>query len=275
MKSICLIVLFSLTLASAQKIPHFLYINTPILEPGKTIAGTLDEEDGQNLKDGSHLEVIQGRYKKGDVLEFSLSSRFDGYLTVYGPDKTVLASNDDTTTTDEDYLSSIVTEIPETGRYVFIISGYSDFDLGDYELSASVLEVAEEGPITLPTEQNGIVSFEDDIAEFSSGEEDAGSLGEFNYDSYTFELAEATTVNVQLLSASLDTLVAIFDAEGNQVAFNDDQNLEDDLETLDYDESLDYTVEAGVEVELPPGSYEIRAAGYAPGFYTLSVFALE
>ncbi len=276
MKSTCFTLLFALSVVFAQQVPHFLYITTPILKPGEVIEGTLDEEDGQNLKDGSRLEVIQGRYKAGEVLEFNLTSTFDGYLTVYAPDKTVLASNDDTTSSEEgDYVSSIVTEMTESGRYVFIVSGYADFDLGDFELSARTLEIAQEGPVSVPTEQNGLLSFDDDLTEFVSPDEMVGSLGEFNYDSYTFELGEAATVSIELLSASLDTIVEVLDARGNQVAFNDDQNLEDDLDTPDYDESLDYTVEAGVEVALEPGSYEIRAAGYVPGFYTLVVAILE
>jgi Bacterial pre-peptidase C-terminal domain len=275
MKSVLLTALFVLTIASAQKVPNFLYINTPILKPGEMVSGTLDENDGQNLKDGSRLEVIQGRYMKGEVLEFNLTSTFDGYLTMYAPDKTILTYNDDTSSSESgDYLSSIVTEIPESGRYVFIISGYTDYDLGDYELSARTLEVSEEGPITIPAEQNGVLSLEDDIAEFNGGE-DIGSLGELSYDSYTFELTEATTVKIEVSSASLDTIVEVLDAEGNQVAFNDDQSPEDNLDTPDVDESLDYTVEAGVEVELEPGTYEIRAGAYATGFYTLAVSAAE
>jgi hypothetical protein len=276
MKSICLTLLFALTLGFAQKIPHFLYINTPILEPGKVIAGTLDEEDGQNLKDGSRLEVVQGRYNKGEVLEFTLTSVFDGYLTVYAPDKTILTYNDDTTSSEEgDYISTVVTEIPESGRYVFVISGYSSFDLGDYELSAKTLELGAEGPVTLPAEQNGLITYQDDLAEFMGEDEELGSLGDYNFDSYTFELSETATVRIEALSAALDTLVEVLDADGKRVAFNDDQNLEDDPATPDLDESYDYTTEAGVEVDLEAGSYEIRVAAYAPGFYTLSAVIVE
>ncbi len=281
MKSMILTALFALTLAYAQKVPHFLYITTPILEPDAVVAGTLDEEGGQNLKDGSRLEVVQGRFTAGEALEFRLTSTFDGYLTIYAPDKTVLSSNDDTDSEEETYLSSIITEIPETGRYVFIISGYSEFDFGDYELSATRLEVSEDGPITLPTELSGILGanddfaeFNDDFAEFDAGGE-MGSLGEFNYDSFTFELREAATVRIEAASPALDTIVQVLDAEGNTVAFNDDQNPEDDPETLDIDESLDYTTDAGVEVDLEPGTYEIRVAAYSLGFYTLSVFMVE
>jgi hypothetical protein len=276
MKSICLTLLFALTLGFAQKIPHFLYLNTPILKPGVVIAGTLDEEDGQNLKDGSRLEVIQGRYNKGEVLEFTLTSVFDGYLTVYAPDKTILTYNDDTTSSEEgDYISTVVTEIPESGRYVFVISGYSSFDLGDYELSAKTLELGAEGPVTLPAEQNGLITYQDDLAEFMGEDEELGSLGDYNFDSYTFELSETATVRIEALSAALDTLVEVLDADGKRVAFNDDQNLEDDPATPDLDESYDYTTEAGVEVDLEAGSYEIRVAAYAPGFYTLSAVIVE
>lgn len=274
MKSICLTVLFALTLGFAQKVPNFLYITTPILEPDTSISGTLDEEDGQNLKDGSRLEVIQGRYMQGDALEFTLSSQFDGYLTVYGPDKTIVASNDDTTSEGDTYVSSVATEIPETGRYVFIISGYGEYELGDYELSARTLVLAEEGPITLPTEQNGVLSLEDDIAEFDGGEI-IGNLGELNYDSYTFELTESATVRIDVGSPILDTIVQLLDADGNVVAFNDDQASEDDLDTADIDESLDTSLEAAIEVNLEPGTYEIRVSAYTLGFYSLSVSIME
>jgi hypothetical protein len=274
MKSVCLIVLFSLTLGVAQKVPNFLYITTPILEPDTSLTGVLDEEDGQNLKDGSRLEVIQGRYMQGDALEFTLTSQFDGYLTVYGPDKTIVASNDDTTSDGDSYVSSLALEIPETGRYVFIISGYAEYELGDYELSARTLQLAEEGPLTLPTELSGLLSLEDDIAEFDGGEE-IGSLGELNYDSYTFELTEASRVQLDVSSPILDTVVQLLDAEGNVVAFNDDQTFEDDLDTPDVDESLDSSLEAALEVDLEPGSYEIRVSAYTLGFYSLSVATIE
>jgi hypothetical protein len=274
MKSVCLIVLFSLTLGVAQKVPNFLYITTPILEPDTSLTGVLDEEDGQNLKDGSRLEVIQGRYMQGDALEFTLTSQFDGYLTVYGPDKTIVASNDDTTSEGDNYVSSLALEIPETGRYVFIISGYAEYELGDYELSARTLQLAEEGPLTLPTELSGLLSLEDDIAEFDGGEA-MGSLGELNYDSYTFELTEASRVQLDVSSPILDTVVQLLDAEGNVVAFNDDQTFEDDLDTPDVDESLDSSLEAALEVDLEPGSYEIRVSAYTLGFYSLSVATIE
>jgi Bacterial pre-peptidase C-terminal domain len=274
MKSICLTVLFALTLGFAQKVPNFLYITTPILGPDTSIAGTLDEEDGQNLKDGSRLEVVQGRYRQGDALEFTLTSQFDGYLTVYGPGKTIVTSNDDTTSDGDNYISSVSVEIPETGRYVFIISGYAEYDLGDYELSARTLQLAEEGPITLPTELSGVLSLEDDIAEFDGGEI-IGNLGELNYDSYTFELTEAATVRVDVGSPILDTIVQLLDADGNVVAFNDDQTAEDDPETLEVDESLDTSLEAALEVDLEPGSYEIRVSAYTLGFYSLSVSVVE
>jgi hypothetical protein len=286
MKHVLVTVLFTLAFGLAQKIPHFLYINTPILKPNEVISGTLDEEDGQNLKDGSRLEVVQGRFMEGETLEFVLTSDFDGYLTVYAPDKTVLTSDDDTITDEgyEGYQSSVITEIPESGRYVFIVSGYSEYDLGNYEISARGLEVSEDGAITLPAELNGVISVSDEIAEFidtalaeeAEGEDGApGYLGEFNYDAFTFELSETTTVRLEATSPTLDTIIEVLDAEGNQVAFNDDQNVEDDLETPDYDESLDYTINAGVEVTLEPGSYEIRVAAYDYGFYTLTASVIE
>jgi hypothetical protein len=286
MKLVLLTVLFAVTLGVAQKVPNFLYITTPILKPGEVISGTLGEDDGQNLKDGSRLEVLQGRFKEGEAVEFTLTSDFDGYLTLYAPDKTVLASNDDValedTNTTAAYQSSIITEIPETGRYVLIVSGYSEYDLGSYEVMARSLEVTEDGPITLPTDLNGIIAVSDDFAEFvdptaeeSDVEDGSGSLGEFNYDAFTLELNEATAVRFDATSPTLDTVIAVLDEAGNTIAMNDDQNIEDDLDTPDIDESLDYTVNAGVEVTLEAGRYEVRVAAYDFGFYSLSAFAVE
>jgi hypothetical protein len=274
MKPIYLTVFLALSLGFAQKVPNFLYTATPILGPDTSLLGVLDEDDGQNLKDGSRLEVIQGRYMQGDALEFTLTSQFDGYLTVYGPDKTIIASNDDTTSDGSNYVSSVAVEIPETGRYVFIVSGYSEYGLGDYELSARTLQLAEEGSITLPTELSGLLSLEDDIAEFDGGEE-LGSLGELNYDSYTFELPEVATVRMDVGSQVLDTLVQLLDADGNIIAFNDDQTSEDDLDTPNVDESLEGSLEAALEIDLEPGTYEIRVSAYTLGFYSLSVSVVE
>jgi Bacterial pre-peptidase C-terminal domain len=278
MKTVLLTVLFALTLftlnpAFAQKVPNFLYITTPMLEPDVVVTGTLGEEDGQNLKDGSRLEVVQGRFKEGEAIEFNLSSDFDGYLTLYGPDKTILNSNDDVSTETEGFLSSIITEIPMTGRYVLIVSGYSEYDLGNYEVSTRRLEVSEDGPITLPADINAVLSVSDEIAEFMGSEGE--SLGELNYDSFTFELSEPATIQIKVGSPTLDTYLQLLDADGNEITSNDDKTAQDDPATLDTDESADFSLEAEVEIALEPGSYEIRASAYTLGFYTLSASIVE
>jgi hypothetical protein len=247
--------------ALAQKIPHFLYITTPILELDSSLSGALDQNDGQNFKDGSRTEVLLANFKQGDVVELRLASEFDAFLSLYGPQKTVVATNDDGADTFE---SLLITEMPETGRYVIVVSGYSELDMGTYEITAKKLEVVDDTSLSLGSGINAFLSETADDVDV-----DGKSL-----DKFSLEINQAKTVTIQMISSLLDSYLKVIDENGQVIAENDDQIFEDDPQTEDTDESQGTSLNAEVIVTLEPGSYEIWATTASPnsyGFYQLFV----
>lgn len=255
-----IIALFSLGLIFAQKIPHFLYVNAPILELEGFLSGTLDQNDGQNFKDGSRTEVILAYFEEGSAIEIRLTADFDAYLTLYGPQKTVVATNDDGA---DAFESLLVTEVPETGRYVLVVSGYSEIDLGNYDLSAKKLEVVDDGDLVMGSSLKAFLSETDDI-------DSEGKV----VDKFVLELSESTNITLQMTSVLMDTFLIIFDENGQKIAENDDTVLEDDPQTTDIDESSTNVLDAQLELSLEPGLYEVWATTASPntyGFYQILV----
>jgi hypothetical protein len=254
----CFVALCFLSSTFAQQIPHFLYITTPILELDASLSSTLNLSDGQNFKDGSRTEVFLANFKQGDIVELRVVSEFDAYLSLYGPQKTLLASNDDGVDTLE---SLLITEIPETGRYTIVVSGYSELDMGSYKISAKKFDISDATELSLDSSINGFLSQTRDQVD---------EEGRF-IDTFTLEISQAIDVIIQMNSTPVDSYLKLVDENGQIVAENDDRHFEDDLNTVDIDEGQAASLNAEIVVSLEPGSYRIIAASFSNGFYQLFV----
>lgn len=240
---VVIVLLFSSALA--QRVPHFLWTTTPMLTPGSTLSGVLDETDGQNFKDGSRLEVYRFNGEAGMfVVLRAASSEFDTYLTLYGPSGQVVAINDDDGTSTD---SAIEVVLPESGRYLVVVSGYSEADLGAYTVSLDVLTASGGGELSVPTTVHGVLTPEDPTFEGS------------HYHSYTFTLDAPTALIIDLRSTSFDGYLYLLDDQGHIVAENDDGP---------------FGLDPQLDVELPAGRYELIVTTYHPGeggSYTLTL----
>ncbi len=233
-----LVTLLALVLGSAlaQRVPHFLWINTPLLTPGAVMEGVLDERDGQNFKDGSRLEVYRINGEAGALLELRASSlQFDTYLTLYGPGGQLVAYNDDHGNTTD---SAIIAVLPETGRYLLVVSGFSEIDLGAYTVSMAVLTPSGGGELTVPVSVSGVLSPADPAFEGA------------HYHRYTFVIAAPTAIVIDLMSSSFDSYLYLLNEQGNVVAENDDGP---------------FGLDAQLDVELPAGRYELIVTTFGPG----------
>ena len=233
-----LVVALALVLGSAlaQRVPHFLWINTPLLTPGTVLESVLDAGDGQNFKDGSRLEVYRFNGEAGVLVELRASSlAFDTHLTLYGPSGQLVALNDDHGNTTD---AAIIAVLPETGRYLLVVSGFGEIDLGAYSVSMDVLTPSGGGELTVPASVSGVLSPADPAFEGA------------HYHSYAFVIAAPTAVLIDLSSSSFDSYLYLLNEQGGVVAENDDGP---------------FGLDAQLEVELPAGRYELIVTTFNSG----------
>ncbi len=248
----------TLSLASAQGrlVPPVYYlVSTPVLQVGSSLQGALTASDGQNFKDGSRVDVVLMRGKAGDAVRLSaISSDFDTYLAVYAPDGRLVGSNDDAedgSGTD----AALDLTLPETGRYLVIVSGYEASDLGPYTLTlatASASGAQSAGrPIEVPTSLTSTLTADMPAVPDSA----AGSAGPTGpSEAFVFDLNENALLLATMSSSDFDAELFLFDDGGSLVAMNDDA---DPVAATD----------ATLAVELEPGRYRLVAASYdAAGF---------
>jgi len=226
----------------------------PLLEYGEPVTGTLSESDGQNYKDGSRVQAFAFRGREGETAHIRLGSDdFDTYVTLFAPDGQVLDWNDDDWEADYSnfvWNSSLVYELPATGRYLVAVSGYSAFDLGHFQLEVDSKAAAAERDFTeaLPLDFPGetTVAIDGNMAATGAGFSGPGQA-------LTFELDEELLITVHSTSANLDPVLVLYDSEGNVLTFNDDHSDPQDRFTLD----------SFISAELEPGTYYLVAGTYS------------
>jgi hypothetical protein len=248
-KLFCL--LFSLLgLGLAQQTPYYLLSQLPSLDFADPISGELDETDGQNLKDGSRVEAIKLYLSQGDTVELLLASPdFDTFLAVYDPAGALLTVNDDTDVYGE---SKVTIQAALTGRYLVMVSAYSERDLGSYVLSARRLELVDDSKLELGSEISAAFTQEDEL---------------FNVrylDIFKFELSEPQMIELSMRSQVLDSYLVLLSEDGAEIIAEND----DDEESLN----------AMIVADLKPGRYVIWATTMGEtieGYYTLSLHSWE
>ncbi len=230
--------------ALAQRVPNFLLLTTPELELCCPLEGVLDEDDGQNFKDGSRLDVYQFYAEAGEVAELSVRAEFDSFLSLYDPEGNLLAVNDDSI---ESADAQLILRLPLTGRYLLVLSGYGGFDLGAYQISRQELRPVDDVLLDIPGKVVAVLEDSDE------SDNEGRSL-----DSFSLELTEAASLQIDMNSSTLDSYLYLLDSNDVLLAENDDGPFGTDAQLL---------------LDLPAGSYRLIATTYSPdqGVYQLSV----
>ncbi len=238
-----LIALLLLATAAAQgrlNPPNYYLSQLPELRPGDVLQGELTTEDGQNFKDGAYLDMFVLYGEEGeDVTLLASSLEFDTYLSLFGPDGSFLGGIDDSMYgTDAELLITL----PETGRYLAVVSGYSEYDLGRYSLARSdslPATAAEVTPLMIP-------------GTFSGTYDPAATVEAPYYFSpsmpFTFELEEPTALSISVHAQEFDTYLMVMDEAGNVIVENDDEN---------YSEATGWNTDSKAFAEFAPGVYYV------------------
>lgn len=250
MKHISLVSLFIfVSVTYAQNVPHYLTVSAPLLEADVPYNSNLDEEDGQNFKDGSRLEVLQIFGFAGDIVELTVTSDFDSYLSIYDANDTLLRSNDDSA---GDMDAALTVTLPETSLYRVIVSGFSAFDVGSYQVSYTTLDSSN-------LRDGGMLMLPDSIQGFLEASDDYDADGSRYFDSYELVIDSPQDVTIDLFSTMFDTYLYIIDENDVIVAENDDGPISTDAQLV---------------VNMAAGSYEVIVTSFsfeATGLYTLEL----
>lgn len=208
-------------------------------------------EDGASFEDvffglvGTKLYGFQG--VEGDVVSVTMtqiSEDLDPYLVVLGPNGEVIAADDDSGT--EPLFAASITDVtlPATGSYFIIASTFYNIDAILEE------EIRDEQRYTLTLTGNSSVSdAEVDPAllvitatEAMPGQTFNGdSTAESVVDYYLLSATEGDSLDLIIESADFDTVIHLFDNEGNRLAVNDDDDVRAVLNSALYDFVAPYT----------------------------------
>lgn len=252
----------TVALAGAQRpfnVPNYYVSQLTKLQAGVSVTGQLDASDGQNYKDGSYLDIYT--FEAGMDEEFTVtvsSYDFDTYVSVFDPDGALFDWNDDDSYGDA--YSSRVQVYPYTaGKYYIVVSGYSQYDLGEYEImitQGNVANIEDATPISAPGQYGGFLSTSDPTVPY-------GWTGPSH--AFLLELTEPTALRIAASSNDFDTYLYVYDSFGYEIASNDD---------ADYSEELGYNTDSALFTLLKPGSYVVYVAAWSldgEGAYTLDL----
>lgn len=252
-----------LPVAAAQRlnVPNYLLTTLPILESGSTISGSLTTADGQNFKDGSYLHVYAFRGNAGEDAFLTVGSdEFDTYLTVYDPAGQLLDLNDDDwydAPLGHYFNSSLQLTLPDTGRYTVVVSGYSNWDVGAYELRLILGDspaAAGAGPLftdALPLQVPGtsVVSIDSSLPATGEGFQGPGQL-------FAFSTADDLFMRFWAGHDEVDTVLLLYAEDGTLLDWNDDHYPTATETSSAYWQSQ-------ISIDLPAGSYYLVVGSYS------------
>jgi len=232
--------------------PNYYLSQLPELVDGATLEGELTSDDGQNFKDGSYVDVYVLYGVAGEQVRLTArSTDFDTYLTVYDPMGYLLDYNDD------DWNgygsdSALQLDLPQTGRYLVVVSGYGQFDMGRYvvERGAAQAVTMEAIEVVVPSVQTGMLD-----PSMGAAPGTWGGPGQ----TYAFDLDRPALLVASLTSSDFDTVLYVMDESGAVVAENDDTMSSTDSQAM---------------IDLEPGRYYVVASSWSAesgGSYTLEL----
>lgn len=243
------------SLAQGVVRPAHSTFTAPLVGYGEPVSGSLTDQDGQNYKDGSRVKAYAFRGEEGQTVHIRLGSDdFDTYLSLFDPNGLVLEWNDD----DWDsygsgfaWNSTLAVVLPESGRYTVVVSGYSAWDYGDFQLSidegtaVSLRDFSDALPLQVPGELS--VSISPDMPPTGDGFSGPSQL-------FSFDVAEDLLLRVHATSETLDPVLLLYDADGALITFNDDH----------YDPANEESwLDSLISAELAAGSYYLVAGTYS------------
>ncbi|MFP6603038.1 MAG: trypsin-like serine protease [Pirellulaceae bacterium] len=178
-----------------------------VLEDGTGIGQGVLEQPG----DRDVFQIVIAESGTFVIGATSTDGRLDTYLRISDATGNVIAENDDFGGT---YNSQVRMDL-EPGQYFIDVGAYADWGIGDYRVDLQILDsgstpVSETELVTLNS--TGGARLGDEIVVAGEGR------------SYTFEatVTGRMTVRTKRLSASMDTMLTAYDANGYELAFNDD-----------------------------------------------------
>ncbi len=247
-------------LAQRLNVPNYYLSTSPVLEPGVSAFGALTTEDGQNFKDGSYLHVYSFSADAGDQAFLTLGSdEFDTFLTVYSPGGELLDLNDDDwydAALGYYFNSSLFLDLPESGRYTVIASGYGMWDIGQYELllelndaagaAASQTDFADAQVLAVPGSHT--VSLDDSLPATGEGFTGPGQL-------HSFTIEDDYFVRFWAGADEVDTVLLLYSADGTLIDFNDD--------FYPVTAVPDVYWQSEISLELTAGSYYLVVGSYS------------
>lgn len=230
--------------------PNYYLFQLPALTAGEEMSGQLTTDDGQNFKDGSRLDMYGLTVQQGQTVTLRVvSPDFEPVLSVFDPTGALVAYNDFGESFGDVSTSFIA---GSSGQHVVVVSGWSDYDLGDYVLST--------GQATGGPEQASQVDLPASI-ESAITSDMAPAPGAFGggAEYFSFEVTEELLFLASMVSFDIDPVLTLYDQEGNIIATNDDDG---------------FTTDSLLVALLTPGSYVLAASTYyggESGDYTLTM----
>lgn len=221
--------------------PNYYAFQLPPLVAGTPLRGELDSGDGQNFKDGSRLDLYRIDATAGESYHVTISTPvFSPVLSVYDPGGLLVSYSD---FADHYGPATTTFEAATDGRYLLVVSGWSDLDLGEYvlELTQPALEAAAGVRVSLPSEIASQITL--DLAPFPGG---YGGGAEY----YTFTVAEETFLVATMRSDQVDAVLVLLDEFGTVLNSNDDDGRSTDSQ---------------LTAVLQPGRYTVVASTYFAG----------
>jgi thiol-disulfide isomerase/thioredoxin len=167
------------------------------------------------------------------IMEAGGDGTLDTQLTLYGPDGTLRGANDDANMTTTN--SELVYTLTDDGIYVVVASRYLAEDgtsFGDFTLTITAEEATTEpdttepegDPVTPPTVSNPPANtgdaFEIEYGTTVIGTVDSTTLAQ-RY-AFTGSAGDVITITMQATNGNLDSYLSVFDAQGRELVFNDD-----------------------------------------------------
>jgi len=235
---------------------------TAAIAYGETITGTVEREIG--------FVRYSFEAQAGDVVDIRMSGKsgnLDPQLVLLDPQDVELARNDDADTTTTRDSAILGFAIPTAGTYTIVATRFGETEgvsEGNFELTLTLS--------TSPTPVSGVGEVQTATGTISNDQPGASFT-------YTVNVDEVVTVELEATSGDLDPLLIILAPDGREIVRNDDASdntTNSRIENLLLNERGDYTFIAtryqqGVGTSI--GDFEIRLIPTAAGGEPTGIYA--